>query len=276
MSQSSEPFHLLRLPGELRNAVCRFALSTNDGLYHCKDAFGKRILCASPSGFLDFNQLKYASRQLYQETAGLELHCNTLIFPDRPLRTGPSVGLKNFLSFQHGMTPYWRGMIRTVIIQHNFDCPVGVNKTCICYQVQMSDLIKFSTTHQKATVYFEVKLDARDGIHFIGKASMVYEALRGSEVPGLCYYSNLLCRFAEVADWASIPEKIRRSYGTSRHLPCNIILLPHGQLDEESFRECILRWSISQPNDPNKGSFEEVGGVEACVSLARKWYAEGI
>ncbi|KAI4673151.1 uncharacterized protein J4E78_001658 [Alternaria triticimaculans] len=95
LANSASP--LLRLPGELRNRIYEYALQTDDddGLkfdsgvrsyegVSSDDGFdGHNIPRFIPYGFsrLDhFNELKFTCRQLYKETAGLELQVNRVHF----------------------------------------------------------------------------------------------------------------------------------------------------------------------------------------------------
>ncbi|KAJ4301689.1 hypothetical protein N0V90_003782 [Kalmusia sp. IMI 367209] len=81
-SSTISPF--LALPGELRNRIIQYALtSPSQTLYynhhHDHAHSNHKPLFTGPTG-REFNQLKYVCRQLYAETAGLEIKYNTLRF----------------------------------------------------------------------------------------------------------------------------------------------------------------------------------------------------
>jgi len=77
----------LQMPGELRNKIYDYVLHEPGGLHcrywrndakHCFKMFASFEASVSDGG-VEVNQLKYASRQLYRETAGLGLGANDLI-----------------------------------------------------------------------------------------------------------------------------------------------------------------------------------------------------
>ncbi|KAJ4375775.1 hypothetical protein N0V83_001052 [Neocucurbitaria cava] len=71
---------LLSLPGELRNAIYEFTLTQPEGLQYRPGQDDKTFQPRGKSSKADAEQLKYASRQLRQETEGLEVACNDLYF----------------------------------------------------------------------------------------------------------------------------------------------------------------------------------------------------
>jgi hypothetical protein len=71
---------LLRLPGEIRNSILAFALHEKDGLHYSKISEDKSVLTSRADALDSSNQLKFVSRQLYEETAGLELRYNKVNF----------------------------------------------------------------------------------------------------------------------------------------------------------------------------------------------------
>jgi hypothetical protein len=84
--QTSSDSLLLKLPGELRNRICQYALTSPHELYMILDHDDKIFgIFENPDGkihpeeFLSskvFNQLKYTCHQLDKETAGTEVKCN--------------------------------------------------------------------------------------------------------------------------------------------------------------------------------------------------------
>jgi hypothetical protein len=76
---SDPPF--FRLPGELRNRVYEYALTTNKTLRFIGANSGEKPKLLEPDSRHangEYNQLKYTCRQWYQETAGLEAKFNKI------------------------------------------------------------------------------------------------------------------------------------------------------------------------------------------------------
>lgn len=72
--------HLLGIPGEIRNRICYFALSTDSGSVHLLDQRGDFEDAGGHTVNPGYNQLKYTCRQLYNETSDLELKYNEVSF----------------------------------------------------------------------------------------------------------------------------------------------------------------------------------------------------
>ncbi|KAF2877754.1 hypothetical protein BDV95DRAFT_588790 [Massariosphaeria phaeospora] len=110
---------LLTLPGEIRNRIYEFALHNPEGLTHTtqivkirepqsgkkkaliKPLFHAFIHPLSPGAdnrpAVEYNQLKYVCRQLYAETAGLELKLNAWVVPGKyDRRVSPEAMLVRF------------------------------------------------------------------------------------------------------------------------------------------------------------------------------------
>jgi len=96
---SNQPCPFLDLPPEIRNHIYQFALTSAFGYLRLQspsepgttihssvspsidDAFHRTLLINSDDADLDteFNQLKFVSKQLYQETAGIEVRFNDIV-----------------------------------------------------------------------------------------------------------------------------------------------------------------------------------------------------
>jgi hypothetical protein len=108
LSAPAQPSRLLQLPAELRNKIFELALThTNwgDGLrLHVPSNNTKRFLYAcseqheSIHRAVEVNQLKYVNKQLWKETAGLEVKYNSVIVCARQFRERPTVTLLQWLS----------------------------------------------------------------------------------------------------------------------------------------------------------------------------------
>jgi hypothetical protein len=114
---TESPF--LRLPAELRNDISALALSSATPL-HLRRATSKKkaVLCipgASLSGEVDFNQLKYANKQLYAETAGLEIKYSDVTIEAGSLLDQPGHQLAHWL---FTITANRRSWLRTITLCH--------------------------------------------------------------------------------------------------------------------------------------------------------------
>jgi hypothetical protein len=118
---------LLELPAELRNTICQFALTHSKSLhYYNPENVGDRpylYLRDIPSQQVDdkkpveYNQLKYVNKQLYAETAGLELKHNDITLSERSERfehTSPCEVLSDWLSSISHTKRFW---IKTIAIR---------------------------------------------------------------------------------------------------------------------------------------------------------------
>ncbi|KAF2244828.1 hypothetical protein BU26DRAFT_568823 [Trematosphaeria pertusa] len=112
---------LLQLPAELRNHIYEYVLTAPDGLQYER----RKIWAEPPKTFLclpkfaseaiEFNQLKYVNRQLYNETAGLELKFNPIAFPSWLDEDLPPPGCQ-FLLFMGRLDTPKRSILRTIIL----------------------------------------------------------------------------------------------------------------------------------------------------------------
>lgn len=92
---------LLRLPGELRNRIYRYTLTSDRPLTFVESIRPEkdRLAFFIHGTFVEFNQSKYVCRQLYTETAGLELKYSPItFFGNSQLTRLPARLFNNFLS----------------------------------------------------------------------------------------------------------------------------------------------------------------------------------
>ncbi|KAF2119664.1 hypothetical protein BDV96DRAFT_642678 [Lophiotrema nucula] len=122
---------LLKLSGELLNAIFKHALTADSGAVRCKTDLqssvsdkkmavydGATDLTSSDEIPIEFNQLKYVNKQLYRQTAGLEIKFNDLVFTKKrtPAHTTPPLQMdKQALRFIGQMTPAHRDWIKTIV-----------------------------------------------------------------------------------------------------------------------------------------------------------------
>lgn len=149
---------LLRLPGEIRNRVYKYALYSPSGL-HCKRVYralwyGERSTRYTLSiednhggrSNVDINQLKYANRQLHSETAGLELKINRIIFSIEPgvsFDPHPIVQLQSFIEEMAWPKHSW---LRTLVLRP--EIPDSLSRSAIdSIPSFMEDIFRFDFYH---------------------------------------------------------------------------------------------------------------------------------
>ncbi|KAF1916041.1 hypothetical protein BDU57DRAFT_515880 [Ampelomyces quisqualis] len=116
-SSKTSNSRLLQLPGEIRNRIWRFALTSSEPLHHRQPRTKltqqlsiashhhrlveeKYILDGSTLNPPSFNKLKFVNRQLWAETAGLELHFNAVVFSSQIVRKfnrDPNASIDGFM-----------------------------------------------------------------------------------------------------------------------------------------------------------------------------------
>ncbi|KAH6644137.1 hypothetical protein C7974DRAFT_439401 [Boeremia exigua] len=160
---------LLSLPPEIRNRIYEFALTPDRGaLYHVYNqaSSGKKSFFFEPSSpepvdfspaldaQAEFNQLKYVNRQLYSETAAVELeYCRNLFFDykvSRERAQGAQV-----VSFLKSVSPTIRARLCTICIR-DFDDASPVNRQFHDSATTMSNLDYFCCQHPNLSIRYEI------------------------------------------------------------------------------------------------------------------------
>ncbi|KAF1848609.1 uncharacterized protein K460DRAFT_403891 [Cucurbitaria berberidis CBS 394.84] len=148
---------LLRLCGEIRNRIFEYALTSSTPLHHSLDTQTPRfavtmvpvpqfLLNISQHPILieenvlrdlnlrqhpEFNQLKYVNKQLYAETAGLEIQYNTILFSPQMMPHQSALHQKTaeqcFLYFLAPMEASKMSWLTTVIIDSRRHCLAMLN-----------------------------------------------------------------------------------------------------------------------------------------------------
>ncbi|KAF2115336.1 hypothetical protein BDV96DRAFT_646345 [Lophiotrema nucula] len=140
-------FPLLRLPGELRNRIYQFALFSPDGIQVAKYSprdHDKRALLDGKTG-VEFNQLKYVCRQLYDETVGLEVKYTEVIFrfaePD-----------EQFCRFMKNCAPTKKGWFTQISLVELFP---SFSETGCCFNADaIASVVKFCRDHPHTKVRY--------------------------------------------------------------------------------------------------------------------------
>jgi hypothetical protein len=100
-SFTSSTSPLLLLPGELRNCIYEYAFATESEIEYIADPRPQFVPRGDDTTF-ELNQLRYTCRQLYEETAGLEVKVNQVYFVGKQYNSGPA---ERFLEFITTCTP---------------------------------------------------------------------------------------------------------------------------------------------------------------------------
>jgi hypothetical protein len=137
---------LLQLPGELRNRIYEYALTSDDAqllyredappiipdvpLLHCEQQILSHISSKPTASFglyewpctKGFNQLKYTNRQVRKETKGLEVRYNGLLFleqndTDAPLVVRESASIIQCARLLHHCRPRRASKIRKIVMK---------------------------------------------------------------------------------------------------------------------------------------------------------------
>ncbi|KAJ4352977.1 hypothetical protein N0V95_003770 [Ascochyta clinopodiicola] len=109
----------LSLPPEIRNRICQYALTPATGLVYRENKAvlkQKAVFCDSENEASEFNQLKYVSRQLYMETAALELKYSPLLIFGRLSESGQPCGAQA-VEFLSSMSPQRRAWLAVIVMQ---------------------------------------------------------------------------------------------------------------------------------------------------------------
>lgn len=211
---------LLRLPGELRNKIFKIALTAASPLCHRPpvtiydpvspstsahhrlveerliNTQGSDAKCLRP----DFNSLKFVSKQLYMETAGLEVQTSAILFssgrsspyfadPQLPAKYGKQrkTAEQLFFEFSAPMTPRKLGWLASVIIASSVACPSRRH----VHAPPMPDLpaLAMFCRHHPATqvryefTNFHFDVTEKSALkHFLATGVVLTTALQGNEV----------------------------------------------------------------------------------------------
>jgi hypothetical protein len=305
-----QPSHLLRLLAKLRNHIWEHVLTTAYSLRYqdpasCshfrserdwtipKQKTSKFILCCNPvthtvkelhdgtslpvqTQALDvFNQLKYVSKQLYQETNALELQFNDLNFACRSRNERPASF--QMISFMDSLPVFQKLWLRKIVIDDKgprtgvqsavedvcfpLDSPRTMAKLSqICKQnPQISP--RYMITCWTAGLSFQSY--QHDGIHFVLRGLCLESALRYQD---LCT-SVMVAGFSRQLNMAPEIHKWRRSVSVDSFQAPNLRFMPSGDLVWDA--QAWHNWAITvAPSSP-----KTVGWV---LEQVKVWVEQGI
>jgi hypothetical protein len=111
-SFTSSTSPLLLLPGELRNRIYGYAFATESGIEYNAGP-RPQFVPRGDDTIVELNQLQYTCRQLYEETAGLEVKVNQVNFAGKQHNSGLA---ERFLEFISTCTPKKVDWLRNVTL----------------------------------------------------------------------------------------------------------------------------------------------------------------
>lgn len=190
------PSPLLDLPGELRNWIFKYALISPEPLYYHSrsDATSSTMGTILKLGILvekldalepvqEFNQLKFVNKQLYAETAGLEIKYNSIAFQaqcpeDEPSKQARSAE-QTFLDFVAPMSGHRIVWLTRVTIQSHAVCitstyPFG-------HTPLLPAIARFCKENTQTKVRYEIYRWSWSPFSFYFWGVMLMVALKGAE-----------------------------------------------------------------------------------------------
>jgi hypothetical protein len=245
----------LDLPGEILNLIYGFALTGDDPLHH-------RVV-HSREGFYDsecnskakeFNQLQHVCVQLREETAGLELRHNDLVFYGED-------GARRFQDFAQYLPVSWRARLRNIFITEPQETVMlhGISLRRL-HKEAISPLLALCKSLPFMVIYIElsdteaIKLGMR-GI--LEKAMEAIVVRNGSMPEELNSYEK---RYGFLPSWQAKDSDLY-----IKDCPHNFRFKPVGKFDEQALRQFIV-----------EDDHDLVGlDTDMCVCLAKRWYLEG-
>jgi hypothetical protein len=240
--QPQPPSLLLELPGELRNRIYDYVLTETVPLY-CYPSrnvagtfnlFRRKRLSSMDKGV---NQMKYACRQLHQETARLGLTLNPrLIFPYQ-FRTGTpaSVTCAHFLD---SLAAQQKNELNVIVVEEQVPDRVRSFYKQFFDLHGIAMLAKFAEEHPNVRV--EVKLECftnrPSGTIIPDIGCIVQLAIRGDLVWPHLYYLKAMVR--------SAVEKIVRFWRKSGFMippfPENLRVFPDGAFEDAGWEAHLM------------------------------------
>jgi hypothetical protein len=292
-------FPLLRLPGEIRNLIYEYALTNEYGAYYRKEPGVKPKLYPARRACYELNRLKYVCRQLYIETAGIELKFNTILFScflPAVKNMTEIAAADQFLTFvcpdpplcNWSISSGWTNTLRKVIISTKDALPLGPGNT----PSEKADnkvgsatrrLIKFCDTHPSASVYFEhpIFTSTRGILNFLLIGAFLHAACRNKTLGEICtrLFIPMVMSGARLLHGEVTVLQIREYYLKDTSMPDNLKLMPMAAsirgFDENRFRKKfdgdlqVIPGSMRQ-------QFEDMGGFKHWVDTVREWYVNGV
>lgn len=277
----------LEIPGELRNYIYEYALTTEHGI----DCIFERqpnkklinpvmYISKTQEAQVRVNRLKLVCRQLHTEVKGLEIVHN----PIRFLGSTPNVAgaLKGFLRFTKECSTVWlKRLSKVVLIEQIHPATTNSQRRP---QIWIADNISTVTTalsvfsaqpqmkvHLKV-LYFSFHY-LHSPLHFMKDGILLTRAFRGNDESDIAPVPHVITPqiITRAADRMLGKQK---SKVAKHHKVLNIHYFPmDDDIDLEDFRQASMD-SIRE--EGLEEEFEEAGYVDEWICLAEKWIKKGI
>lgn len=280
---------LLGLPRELRDIIYAYALHSPEGLFYHRHDDYKTLLSSSPDSATEFNQLKYACRMLYAETAGFEILHSDLVFSVGPDREGlyvekmPAVQFSGFLDMCHES---WQDRIRLVHLRNMHNPTRALEMWEDSGSRDLHLIVHWCSLHPLARVFWELPIlsdiGQKDPLLFISDGIMFKNAFRRSNRNSgrLVKELNLYLVWGTMQIYEALWRNDLRGIDPAKRKVKELIesdnfrVIPSdGPFRESEFRETIEAEILNRTVDGGRASPE---AMQACVELARSWYTCGL
>jgi hypothetical protein len=269
----------LDLPAELRNRIYALALTATGDLY-MRSAPGMsrakqkpRLIEHGIEG-QEFNHIKFVNRQLYAETAGLEVQFNCFVFDSAK----PRASMSQCVQFLKSCTPNRLRWLRHVVIDEK---PKKDNDMGYWLRLNMKMIMDlFSLCATNPDLYVHLRIPGwTDSIPFeplrlIHGGKLLEMVFRGNDLTDIAPESGL--ETSEMyKNWVvGILDKHRDTVQVLGRDVSNLRFFPKlKELDEDRFRSEALEWWNHYADDPQ---LLPPDGVDNWVKHVRLWMAKGV
>lgn len=284
------PSPFLDLPAELRNRIFILALTAPDNVVAVTWQRGvtkarkKPVMVALDGNDAHpINQVKYVNRQLYNETAGLEIQHNAIAFQSQLFtQAGATIGLFNFV---RRCTPNKLQWLKRVILRENTDLdkPKAQRDALVWMKDHMRMIIKlldFCACNPHITIELNVpgfciinNEDDYVSFTFLTVGIFITWAFRSEDIIDIASELGPDTRRTYRYMYSDILGKHRRDVESRRHRAGNLwFCMQRKGWELDKFRGTALAtWSrVSIVPVP------DAEGVETWVRYARQWTANGV
>ena len=236
---------------------------------------------ASQAQLYPINTLKYVNRQLYRETAGLEVKSNRVVFES----CTPNEATKDLFAFMSRCTPMKRSWFGAVALEENATREEG-DKICF-FKTRHRPLVEIARfCANNPSITFDLRVPGRGVLNQAGEMQ-AFKFLGAGLLPSLNIQGRDLTDIAPEDRTTEITRlryarKGRRLMG--KHLRTvqdlrdglvNLHLLPmKTEWDSDTFRDSAMEtWNRITPS-PH--TLPAAGGPEVWLEYARHWTHSGI
>ncbi|KAH4068847.1 hypothetical protein HBH98_077440 [Parastagonospora nodorum] len=285
-AQSTPTPLLLALPAEIRNLIYEFALTRDEVRVHWVTGTTrlrlKPELRVSSNPKASINQLKFVSRQLYQETAGTELKYNRVVFDD----SSPSASTKRFFRFVTSCSAPKLQWLRQVVIEEKSNKEDESTMDWVRDNVHsILTLLDFCSKNPQITVLYRIPRfqifcsipehnECYHGLQFLHTGIFLALAFHGKDylslVPGYKssnaqVYDQLLSQTLASSRAAFIGFHGRAD---------NLCLMPRWDIWEENefMGQTLQNWS----HVAHTPSLLPPGGCDKWLQFAKSWMEKGV